>query len=447
MSDREPIDSEAEKSLREERVRYMLLQSWTSIFLSPMCSVFMAVALWGRVDSWKLLLFVTGLVGWASARYALQRQFPRDEAVDDPAIRRWEKWMVLSILMPSLWWGFGGLTMVAGAPLLTQVLIFTSLNLVGCGGSLRYAIHPASAIIVPAAIGLPVSVYMLLSQERTTITFGLSGLLLVAVTLQTIERVRRLFIKAHTLSYKLDRERKEVLQVNLELEESYRELERVESMRSTLTEMIVHDLRSPLSGTNFCLESIRDSMDATDEDSWDSLERLESLLRQMTDMIENILDVSRLEQDSLKLYIDEHNFSDLVQRALDKLGPVAASVRVRESREVSVRCDGDLLSRVLLNLVSNALRFSPPGRPVDIVTQDSQGSLLVSVVDEGIGVPEALREKIFEKFVHGAYHEGRQRSKGLGLAFCKLVVESHQGRIGVVSNPGEPTRFWFELPL
>lgn len=101
----------------------------------------------------------------------------------------------------------------------------------------------------------------------------------------------------------------------------------------------------------------------------------------------------------------------------------------------------------MLNLVSNALRFSPPGRPVDIITQEYEGSLLVSVLDEGVGVPETLRDKIFEKFVHGAYHEGRQRSKGLGLAFCKLVVESHRGRIGVVSNPGEPTRFWFELPL
>lgn len=325
------MEAEAERSLREERVRYMLLQSWTSLFLSPTCSVFMAVAVWGRVASWKLVLFVSGLIFLALVRYALQRKFPKDEAVDEPAIRRWEKWMVLSILMPSLWWGFGGLYMVAGAPLLTQVLIFTSLNLVGCGGSLRYAIHPASAIIVPTAIGLPVSVYMLLSQDRTPTTFGLAGLLLVAITLQTIERVRRLFIKAHTLSYKLDRERKEVLQVNLELEESYRELERVENMRSTLTEMIVHDLRSPLSGTNFCLASVKDSLEDVDDDTWDSLERLESLLRQMTNMIENILDVSRLEQDSLKLDIDEHNFSDLVQRALDKLGPVASTVRVRES--------------------------------------------------------------------------------------------------------------------
>ena len=122
-------------------------------------------------------------------------------------------------------------------------------------------------------------------------------------------------------------------------------------------------------------------------------------------------------------------------------------VRVSDDSKARVRCDGDLLSRVVLNLVSNALRFSPPGKPIDVVVHEYDKAMEVSVIDEGVGVPERLQNKIFEKFVQGAYHEGRQRSKGLGLAFCKLVIESHQGRIGVVSGPSEPTRFWFELPL
>ena len=441
------MEIDVKKSLREERVRYMLLQSWTSIFLSPICSLFMVVAVWNRVDSWKLVLFVAGLVVLATARFILQQQFPRDDVVDDLAIRRWERWMLVSISLPALWWGFGGLSMVVGAPVVNQVLIFTSLLLVGCGGSLRYAIHPPAAIVVPTAIALPTTLYLILTFERLPVTFGIAGLMLVAVTLQAVERVDKLFVKAHTLSYKLDNERREVLQVNLELEESYRELERVESMRSTLTEMIVHDLRSPLFGTNFCLESIKESIDDSDEDTRDSLQRLEGLLGQMTHMIENILDVSRLEQDSLKLHLEQHKFSSLVHRALEKLGPIASAVRVQDGSDARIRCDADLLSRVLLNLVSNALRFSPPGRPIDIVIHEYDKALEVSVLDEGIGVPEELQNQIFDKFVQGPYHEGRQRSKGLGLAFCKLVVESHQGRIGVASSPGEPTRFWFELPL
>ncbi len=344
-------------------------------------------------------------------------------------------------------WGIGGLYLVVDAPLETQVLIFTTLLIVGCGGGLRYAIHPPSAIVVPVAISLPAALYLIQTSDRTQATFGLAGLLFVAVTLQAVERVSKLFIKTHTLTHKLDSERREVLQVNLELEESYRELERVESMRSTLTDMIVHDLRSPLSGSNFCLASIKESVDQTDEDVLDSLERLGSLMHQMTTMTDNILDVSRLEQDSLKLHIAEHNFSTLVQSALERLGPVASAVRVRGSRDFQVRCDGELLSRVMLNLVSNGLRFGPPGKVVEVAVKEYDKLFEVSVIDEGIGVPDAMQNKIFDKFVHGAYHEGNQRSKGLGLAFCKLVVESHQGRIGVVSNPNEPTRFWFELPL
>ena len=319
--------------------------------------------------------------------------------------------------------------------------------LVGCGGSLRYAIHQQAALIVAAAICLPAAFDLIFALERTRATFGLAGLMLVAVTLQAVERVGKLFVKAHALSHKLDRERREVLQVNLELEESYRELERVERMRSTLTEMIVHDLRSPLSGTNFCLQSIKESVDDSDEDTQDSLERMESLVRQMTNMVENILDVGLLEQDSLRLQIEDHNILDLVGIALDRLGPIASTVQVRGGSKAKVACDGELLSRVVLNLVSNSLRFIPPGSPIEIVVHEYDSSLEVSVIDEGLGVPEDMQEKIFEKFVQGAYHEGRQRSKGLGLAFCKLVVESHGGRIGVVSSPGEPTRFWFELPV
>ena len=146
------MNVDAEKSLREERVRYMLLQSWTSVYLSPACSVLMAVAVWDRVESWKLVLFVTGLVLLATARYALQRQFPRDEVIDDLAIRKWERRMILSIAIPALWWGLGGLFMILDAPLITQMLLFASLLLVGCGGSLHYAVHPPSAIIVPMAI-------------------------------------------------------------------------------------------------------------------------------------------------------------------------------------------------------------------------------------------------------------------------------------------------------
>jgi signal transduction histidine kinase len=101
----------------------------------------------------------------------------------------------------------------------------------------------------------------------------------------------------------------------------------------------------------------------------------------------------------------------------------------------------------VLNLLSNALDFSPTGEPVIVRTERLNGHARISVTDRGPGIPAEFRARIFEKFGQiDARKKGRKVSTGLGLAFCKFAVEAHGGVIGVDSQPGAGSTFWLELP-
>lgn len=121
-------------------------------------------------------------------------------------------------------------------------------------------------------------------------------------------------------------------------------------MRETLTQMIIHDLRSPLTSGTFYLTMIQDSFDQSDKDGLQWLGKLGSLMAQMGGMIDDILDIGRLEQDSLRLHLVEHHLSELVVDVLDKLGPASERILARGLDNARLRCDGNLVSRILLNL-------------------------------------------------------------------------------------------------
>jgi signal transduction histidine kinase len=119
-----------------------------------------------------------------------------------------------------------------------------------------------------------------------------------------------------------------------------------------------------------------------------------------------------------------------------------------EQAAVTAQVDRDLVSRVIQNLLANALKFTPARGSVRVTVVQGTDVVRVEVADSGPGIAPADRERIFEKFGQvSARAEGRQyASTGLGLAFCKLAVESHGGCIGVDSEEGEGSTFWFTLP-
>jgi signal transduction histidine kinase len=168
----------------------------------------------------------------------------------------------------------------------------------------------------------------------------------------------------------------------------------------------------------------------------------------MNRMTTQLLDVSRLEAGQMPLNKTACDLVPIAQAALEAIAPLLgdrhAVLDVREP--LTAPCDAVLLRRVLDNLLSNALKFTPPGKEITVSIAREGDAAQLAVTDTGPGIPEEYHQKIFEKF---SQIEGEQQSQGtgLGLTFCKLAVEAHGGKIGIDSEVGRGSTFWFTLPL
>ncbi len=236
-----------------------------------------------------------------------------------------------------------------------------------------------------------------------------------------------------------------------EVRSKWEQVAALEKLRDDLVHMIVHDLRSPLFCVLANLEEVQQNAGETlPEETSDSLTWALGAATTMNRMIDAMLDLSRLESGEMPLSLQTVDLNTLVAQSLVSTctGVQRAQVMLEATDEdLPVSCDPDLMQRVVLNLLGNALDFSPTGEPVIVRTDRLNGHARVSVTDRGPGIPAEFRVKIFEKFgqIDGR-RKGRKVSTGLGLAFCKLAVEAHGGVIGVKSQPGAGSIFWLELP-
>ena len=235
---------------------------------------------------------------------------------------------------------------------------------------------------------------------------------------------------------------------NVELQDNYNQLRKLEALRDSLTHMVVHDMRSPLAIVQMSLEMLKTMLTGLSEPESKLLEGALRGAQAMNRMTTQLLDVSRLEAGQMPLNNTACDLAAIAQAALEAISPLLGDRHaVLEAREpLTAVCDAVLLRRVLDNLLSNALKFTPPGKEITLSIVREGDSAQLAVTDTGPGIPEEFHQKIFEKFSQIA---GEQQSKGtgLGLTFCKLAVEAHGGKIGVDSEVGRGSTFWFTLPL
>jgi len=239
-----------------------------------------------------------------------------------------------------------------------------------------------------------------------------------------------------------------------QLQQGYRRLQELEALRHSLTGMIVHDMRTPLTALLGGLETMGALGDLND----DQQEFLNMSIQGgliLVGMINDLLDISKMEAGELALEREEVRADALAAQALAQVRQLgedrSLEIRLEISPELpAFSADGEKLRRTLVNLLGNAIKFTPEGGSVVLSARpgDTDGELLFSVSDTGEGIPKEAFERIFEKFGQVANRKaGRRTSTGLGLTFCKMAVEAHGGRIWVESTLGEGSTFHFTLPV
>ena len=164
-------------------------------------------------------------------------------------------------------------------------------------------------------------------------------------------------------------------------------------------------------------------------------------------VVGNLLDLSRLQAGAAEPHRELWAVEELVAQALDQLGPDARRVEVALPADAPVvEVDAVQIERVLVNLLENALKFSPDGEPVHVRVTTTRSEVLVRVVDRGTGIPEAELERIFEPFSR-APESGERSGSGLGLAIAKGFAEGNGGRVWAESRQGQGASFVLALPL
>ncbi len=229
-------------------------------------------------------------------------------------------------------------------------------------------------------------------------------------------------------------------------------LKNLQNMRDDLIHMIVHDLKSPLSAIVSSVDYLNSrGVENLTEKQRNFLTLAHSASRNLMRLIEDLLDVAKLEEGKLKLDKRDTEIKELLAETINSFRPQAEAEEktielTGESARISV--DSALMKRVFHNLISNALKHTKnhTGK-ITVFFRSEKNSLIIEVSDNGAGIPEEFREKIFEKFVQAEGKRAQVRiGTGLGLTFCKMVVEAHGGNIKAESREGAGSSFIVMLP-
>lgn len=226
-------------------------------------------------------------------------------------------------------------------------------------------------------------------------------------------------------------------------------LRELEQMRRDFVSNVSHELRTPLSSINLMLETIL-STDFDDEALRLFLPRVKDEVDRMTQMVAGLLDLARVETGHIRLRSEEFDLAELAQRTVATFQPRAEQLGIAlrfEGDRTAMRGDPDRLTQVVVNLVDNALRNTPPGGSVAIAVERRNGSALLQVGDTGSGIPYADLPHVFERFYVVDRSRARESSgTGLGLSIVKHIVEAHGGTASVESEFGFGSKFTCAFP-
>lgn len=279
-------------------------------------------------------------------------------------------------------------------------------------------------------------------KRRNTAIVGVTGIAIIAIILIVVILKSRTKLKQK--NSKISTQKKEIQQQAQALQKSNEQLVELDNFKQGMTSMIVHDLKNPLAAMLSIIEK---------HQKYTIDNRLHQHTNMMLSMVSNILDVQKLEDTKMTLNKKSFTISSVIYKIISDVKFMANEKNITIyppiGEEVSIVADKDITGRILLNLLTNALKYTPPNGKIWINNDINENKKVkISIKDTGGGIPKKFHAAIFDKFGQlEARKAGKARSTGLGLAFCKLAVEAHGGNIGVESEANRGATFWFTMQL
>ena len=222
-----------------------------------------------------------------------------------------------------------------------------------------------------------------------------------------------------------------------------------ERLRSAILDSVTHEFRTPLTSIKASITSLLSTTGLSPDDR----QELMTVINEETDRLNRLVgeaaEVAQLESHEFQLDLQACRVLDLVQAAVGEGKQTLGKhpVEIRAPEETTVRLDADRIKEVLIQLLENAAKYSAPEAPIRITAELKGANLEVSVADQGAGIDDMEQELIFDKFYRGKNQRYRVQGTGMGLAIARAIVEAHGGKIGVTSQTGCGSVFYFLLPV
>jgi signal transduction histidine kinase len=244
----------------------------------------------------------------------------------------------------------------------------------------------------------------------------------------------------------------EIAELDRTIHRTSEELAELEKFKRELTAMVTHELRTPLTSIQGVLTLLRvGALGEIPTLAQDKVQMAEANSQRLIRLINDLLDIEKMEAGKLEITPQANALAPIIDQSIGAVSDFAAQSNITiesDPCQAWVMADSERLVQVVINFLSNAIKYSEKGSVVTVSTRVEANSVELRVTDCGRGIPEDYRQKIFEKFEQVNAQDPRDRKgTGLGLAICKGIIEQHHGNIGVESEVGKGSSFWFTIPI
>ncbi len=229
-------------------------------------------------------------------------------------------------------------------------------------------------------------------------------------------------------------------------------LTQVEELKTNFLSLMSHDLKTPLARIQGMADIVLQNSDKLLPEQTSALRTITKSSEELTYFISSILNLSRVESEAVKLHLHTKDLNALIDEVIMRYDPIAKEKNIQIMTELepifSFKMDVDLMRQVIMNLVENAIKYSPAGSKVLISTEEFNGQVILQVADQGHGIAKSELPNIFMKFYRSNHAKNSEvKGTGLGLYLAKYFVELHQGEIAVESEPQQGSTFTIRLPM
>jgi signal transduction histidine kinase len=223
----------------------------------------------------------------------------------------------------------------------------------------------------------------------------------------------------------------------------------IEQLKTNFVSLISHDLKTPIAkiqaiADRLLLQNLADPIQK-------DLKNLRASSDELHHYIQSILKLLRVESRDLKLNREACDLNEIITQAVTQLQPLATekNIEVRTNLEplFSIEADATLIKEVLVNLIDNAIKYTPIKGEIIVSTREIEDRVLVTISDNGVGIPLEEQEFVWQKFARGKDQALKSKGSGLGLYLVKFFIELHGGQVNLDSNPAKGTKVSFSLPL